>query len=591
MWEGKFMEKDYTGKTQSGNNVVKKKLQSLWQDKREYKKRVLLAAAPIFTLCYTFLFFGPVEITASAHESLAFTFMEILPVMFIITITSFVSITLLVSLLRGRVFNYMLTGIFTVLLCGYLQGNFWNGHLGALTGDAIDWYNYSAPMFLNLLLWFIVFIIIYLVLFVSKNIWKKGLIFVSAAIFVMQTVALLSICISADSYGSGLKNSNYLSNSELFDYSKENNTIVFLLDRLDYDYIAEVLAESPDYFNELDGFTSYTNAVAETARTKPGANYMLTNCDEYVYKVPQEEYFEKSWESNDKNILRDLSDDGYKVDVYTEISDMFGKGKSMEKYISNMSNTKSELNKGIVSYKLLNLSAYRYVPNALKPYFWTYTDEVNRDAYKEGDKEFSVYEISELNYSDGFSQFNLTDDKYFKFYHFNGSHSPYILNADGTKSEGETNVIEQTKGSFRILFNAFAEMKKLGIYKNASIIITADHGDPVSDYEPVKKATRIGLFFKPPGVENKPLQYSNAPVSFKNIPATIARDSGISYEKYGIPLDEVSEDSDVIRKYYKSVCSDDWVEREVYDYEIKGDASDFNNWVNVNVRPLEYPFY
>lgn len=59
-------------------------------------------------------------------------------------------------------------------------------------------------------------------------------------------------------------------------YSPEKNTIIFLLDRLDYDYMEQVLETDPDFFAPLDGFTSFTNATSEYARTKPAANFMFT---------------------------------------------------------------------------------------------------------------------------------------------------------------------------------------------------------------------------------------------------------------------------------------------------------------------------
>ena len=164
------------------------------------------------------------------------------------------------------------------------------------------------------------------------------------------------------------------------------------------------------------------------------------------------------------------------------------------------------------------------------------------------------------------------------------------MKADGTASGTETTVTEQTIGSFTNLIGIFSRMKELGIYDDATIIITGDHGAAMNDYKPLIKATRIGLFYKPSGASGTPLQYSKAPVSVKNIPATLAKAIGAEYSSFGTPLDEVSEDADITRIYYKSVCDENYVETQVCVYEVTGDAADFENWVLVDTVAIPYSY-
>lgn len=91
----------------------------------------------------------------------------------------------------------------------------------------------------------------------------------------MQAVPLVTIYINAGSAEDSKE--YYLSTEYMETYSPEKNTIVFLLDRLDYDYMEQVLETDPDFFAPLDGFTSFTNATSEYARTKPGRQL-------YVYR-------------------------------------------------------------------------------------------------------------------------------------------------------------------------------------------------------------------------------------------------------------------------------------------------------------------
>ncbi len=57
-------------------------------------------------------------------------------------------------------------------------------------------------------------------------------------------------------------------------------------------------------------------------------------------------------------------------------------------------------------------------------------------------------------------------------------HGPFILNRnlERPRSKREENEIEQTRGAYQIVDAYIAELKRLGLYENTSIIVTADHG-------------------------------------------------------------------------------------------------------------------
>ncbi len=565
---------------------AREKLAALWTDKRSYPKRFLLALIVSFAAAFTFLFFGPVEITASSASSLNFTLASVTPVLAGVCAVSTVVLAAVLALLRGKIFNYLVTGVFSLTLCGYIQGNILNGSLGALTGDAILWQTKKASLLINLLVWLVVFLIPYLVLYLSRKIWKNALRFVSLALVVMQGVALITIA-AGGAFSATKEQHNILTTDNMFTYSSKSNTLIFVLDRLDYDFIEEILSVDEDFFSPLTGFTQYTNAISELARTKPAINYMLTGRDDLIYQIPQEEYFEKSWENGEKNILRDLHNKDFQVDIYTEISSMLGRGDSTRDYVDNLQAQNAKLNYPGVVEQLAYLSAYRYAPVALKPFFWCYTDDVNKGSFYNS-KE---YILDEVSYKHGIDRFETRDSAgAFKFYHFNGSHPPYYVDENGEHDSRGTSSYAQTKGNFRILFEAFSKMKEMGIYENTSIIITADHGDPVADDIPVQKATRIGFFYKPAGASEEPLQLSNAPVSLRNIPATVAKSAGLEYEKYGVPIDEVPQDAMVVRTFYKSVM-DGSHEKELHVYDVIGDAGNFENWRCNEIRPIPNPYY
>ena len=134
-------------------------------------------------------------------------------------------------------------------------------------------------------------------------------------------------------------------------------------------------------------------------------------------------------------------------------------------------------------------------------------------------------------------------------------------------------------------------MKALGIYDDATIIITADHGSAVNDTKPLLKATRIGLFYKPAGATGA-LKLSSAPVSTANVAATLIASAGLDKPAYGLPLEQVTAENTPVRYYYKSI-SDPGGNNEtaVCRYRVVGDAADFANWILEAELPVVGKFY
>ena len=59
-------------------------------------------------------------------------------------------------------------------------------------------------------------------------------------------------------------------------------------------------------------------------------------------------------------------------------------------------------------------------------------------------------------------------------------------------------------------------------------------------------------------------------------------------------LDDIAEDAEIPRYYYKSVCeTQTWHEVELHVYEILGDAKNFANWKEIEIYdiPAENRFY
>ncbi|MBQ8524242.1 MAG: sulfatase-like hydrolase/transferase [Clostridia bacterium] len=563
------------------------KFGALFTDKRGYLKRLAISAPIWLALCFTVLFFGPFELVAYSGKSLFYSYKDVWQILAVFAGAVFLVGVPILPLIRGKIFNYVMTVILSLTCSAYLQAMLFNGELGALNGDAVDWLSHKGDMLINLAIWAGILIIWLFIMYMKRSLWRKLTTVMAALVVLSQAVPLVGIFTGAFGEKTTFpEHDYYLSKEGMFDYSEEHNVLVFVLDRLDYDFIA---ALDPSFFSEnLDGFTSYTNAITTYARTRPALSHILTSYEGCVYDFEGEDYYKEAWNANGKHLLRDLGQAGYRVDVYAEMNTMFSDGEFAFEYADNTDHAKFDIPKEVILKKMMELSAYRYSPTALKPFFFHDTNYYNSGAVEVDETyEREPYFVDESLYIEGFESLGLAGEKTdsegstkcFKFYHFNGPHAPYYMNEDGTRNpDGETDNVKQTKGSFSILFRIFNRMKELGIYEKSAIIITADHGRAMSDIHPLQKETRVGLFYKPSGSAGTPLAESKAPISTYNIAASIMKEAGADYSAYGRAIDEVGEDEIITRTYYKTVVGPP---NYIYVYEVTGDASVFENWVEV----------
>lgn len=569
--------------------LVTKKLAPLWEDKRTYKKRLELAFFAALAACFTFVFYGPLEMIASGSGSLIYNYRDVVWLLLAAFVVSCAALSALLPLLRGKVFNWAVSLVFGVTVAGYLQAMLLNGALGALTGDGIDWPLLKDELWQGLLVWAGVIIAVFLLLYLKRKWWRKAVAYVCILLVAMQAVPAVAILCGA--YDT-TRNSNgiNLTTQGMYQYSEKDNIFVFVLDRMDMDYVNQVLKADPDFFDALDGFTAYDNAISAFARTKPALLQMLTGCEDTAYKTDYNEFYTDAWKEDGKDLLRDLDAQNYSIEMYTELRYLFADLDYCTKYVDNAADSLGDLQAGTALEKFAQLSLYRYAPLALKPFFWTDTNYYNEGVFSAAAEK--PYSFNDFGHAAGFITAKASrSESAFKLYHFTGPHAPYTLNADGTKSEKATTAKDQLMGCMTILYNAMNRMKLEGIYEDATIIITADHGRAMDDTKPVQKETRIGLFYKPSGSAGTPLKWSSAPVCTDNIPATIIKSAGGDYSLYGTPLDEVAEDADIVRYYYKTaVVKELHREAVLYTYEVVGDASNFKNWHLVNEEDIPYGY-
>ena len=411
---------------QKKNGLLRTKLAALRKDDRSFRSKLLYSGIAVFAACFLFIFYGPFEVVAYSGTSLAYSHTDIAPLLIITTFVATLILAPLFALLKGRFYDVIITLTSAFTLAGYIQSLFFNSALTSLTGDAVNWTTHSLNMFLSLFVWVFIISLGFFLLYLGRHIWKGAVIFVAFASFVMASTATASIFITGSD-----ENANYatFSTTGMYEYSENDNTFVFVLDRLDYKYIEDVLEDDPSFFEKFDGFTQYTNAVSTFSRTKPAINHMLTGSDELAYTVTLDEFRKKSWTLGGKNLLSDIKSQGYDINIYAQFQDLYLDMDYAKEYISNVETERFEVNALPMLAKMLHLSFYRHAPTALKPFFETDTNFYNEGVLKTD----TSYSFKDSAYAPGFKTSTATkSENNFKFYHFNGSHAPYFMNSDGT---------------------------------------------------------------------------------------------------------------------------------------------------------------
>lgn len=558
-------------------SLQKKKTQPEY--KFTIRKRLPLAALLGFAYSFTFILFAVFELTVSNLAELPFSFRDVIMPTVLCSILLFCIISGILLAVRGKGFVIVLSIFTGLLLAGYLQGNFLNLNLGELTGDAIAWEKYTLHAVVNTILWILVSAAPLLLFYIRKSIWEKAVYILPALLIGMQAVALFTLFMNNDVTS---KTSNsYLSEEGIFELSDDENVLVFLVDRLDGRYIQEIMEDDPEFFDQLDGFTYFPDHVSKYCRTYPSVPYMLTGNITF-YEEPGEQFLDKAWAQNN-GMLDTLRQNGFTTKLYLPDYYTYSDISQISEYADNITNGEVVIDSVELISKMLQLAAFRNAPHVLKPALWMSSSSFN--AVETSPK----YRCNDPRFYENLKNHGLSvqeDKKNFAFYHLNGCHNPYILNENAENvPEDQTSRIQNNKGVFKIIFDYLKQMKDLGLYKNASIIITGDHGES-TDFSSPEKPITVGLFVKPAGSSEFSLKTSEVPVSHDNFPATVVQLAGIDSNAFGPSVFEVKlGDPFPKREFYYRITGDPGV---LEKYEITGDSRIFSNWKKVHTYDVAY---
>ncbi|MCM1049371.1 MAG: hypothetical protein NC433_13205 [Clostridiales bacterium] len=359
----------------------------------------------------------------------------------------------------------------------------------------------------------------------------------STFLLCIQLAALISLLVSADEDAYHYPEGKWhLSGEEQYTVSADKNVIVLVLDYFSNQYLTPLEQTYPGATDFLHDFTYYSNMDCTYFGTFPSLPHMLTGREVDMSKTINDWCLD-IWEDEKTNsFYNELQKENFKFNVYTPDTNILcglNDVKILDGRISNVANEAQEID---IFYKLLfktmaKMSSYRMFPELLKPYFYANIDEYEDIVAVKDNK------INHNNYDfyQGLIEKGLKTDKssnYIIIQHLMGPHL-YTTDINGNYKENST--LEETAMGCMVIVEAYLNsLKELGVYDNATIIITADHGGPYD--------SQVIFYIKEPGETHDVSPITNAPLSFNEFMPTLAKAAGLDASTYGQTIYDFSQD-------------------------------------------------
>lgn len=486
-----------------------------------------------------------------------------------------------ILLLTQRQLEWFYTALFALTFAGYLQNMFFNGHMVSMDGKMQSWE--SAQVLGNALVWILLIACILLLKArLSINVGKIYRI-ICTYLSLVQIAALGFLAVSSflNPKEPGDSSDEWiLSTEKSLELHPDHNVLVFVLDWYDGQILEQILEQEPGFLAPLDGFTYYSNATSLYAFTEWSLPYLLTAV-QWQYDMDKDEYREYAFQNSD--LLPSMNEAGYDVGIYTDLKYI---GSNATDQICNYILSEQYCRVWDTVSQMIKCSKYQLAPLGLKNLYWYTTDEIVALESTKTNAPWITY--NDVPFWTDITGNGLTvapnpnSQGSFRFYHMYGAHEPYLMTENCTETK-HGQMIPQAMGSMKIVYEYINQLKSLGLYDNATIIITADHGqnytyDPLrADFLPdmgLQTTSYPILLVKNAGETREGVSESKAPVSHTELIATIANAIGIQTAgKYGETLEDIEETAQRERvftymrndmPYVKSV--------------INGDAENPNDW-------------
>ena len=549
-------------------------------------------------LSLTVFFFSPMEVFLGNMKEITVPFRNVWWMQLLAAVALALALWGIAMILPGRPGMLCAGGMLGVGVACYVQMLCMNGGMPTMIGDSMNVTPTQEK--LNLAAWFGIIVIVALAVFLLCRKYLKqtslAVRFLACALAAMQAVGIVGAVLTNDTSEMALEHN--LSKEGEFVLSGDTNVIEFVIDSADTTFFDQMLERYPEVKDSLSGWVWYTNATSSYSRTYPSFTYMLTG-QHCRFDKPFATYVSDAFGAS--SFLEGIHNGGTDIRIFT--SDPQFVAKSADPYVANsvpfLYSDIRNMRIPVLEKNLIKMAFYKCLPYAFKNRFRYDITEINSDSFQPG------YSSRDDDFYRDLKAHPLTVTgeygKAYRVYYLQGIHpgANWDENLNTTAAgwdENRTHPVDgkvegpelpdTLRGSFRYVESFIGQLKALGIYDKATIIVTADHGRGIisgnhGKLESVYPVTPVLLVKYPGSDTTKPLETSSAPVSHDDLFALVEQGTGtpVSGTGSGKTPAEIPEDGERDRYFYLSAYRTSRAgEVALLEYLIRGNARDLNDW-------------
>lgn len=503
--------------------------------KKYYKDIICILLFPTVMI----FLIGPLEIYSGNISEFEFGINDFIYLFICICCIIVLVGSFIIVLLPQKIIHILEILIFSFSIAAYIQNNFLNNGIYNNNGIGVIWNELKIPMFLNGIVWISIIFTVIVVIYGLKGKSMKVVVLGSLLFGIIQIISSVTIFLSTPINGTA--GDKYMISSEgQYLVAPNKNIIILVLDSYSNGTFEYFVDSNPHAAELLKDFTYYSDASSDYRTTFPSIIHMLTGVEVNEDIKTVEEWKEYAWNRDECiSFYRKLKDNGYISNIFLDKYNysIIGANKNLVGKFDNVVESKRKnIDSGLCIRLLTKMSLYKFVPFVLKPKCEVMTYSFRDVIIVESDNTDG--EIPSANYEfykklvDQRIKIDNDIDNKFTFILLDGIHAPFVndMNCNEVKSE-ETNLIDVEKGIFVMLDEYISQLKKLGVYDNATIIICADHGGA----EPM-------FIMKMEDEQHSQMKINKAPICYSDIRPTIMEIVGEDYEEYGCSIHSISDD-------------------------------------------------
>ena len=575
------------------------------------KRDVVLAAVLSAALGLLVFFFAPMETIFGNQQEFTVNASDILWPMLLLSLTAAAALMLvqmIALVIHKNAFFVVSRLLLGLLIAFYIQSLFLNGKMREITGDGL-YSGTKAGMVVNAVIFFAIVLLplcLNIIVRLKKPDMTKGFfrfipVYICGVILVLQGMGMVDSVIKSDAEDAVKAYDKVFSYSPMMSLSKENNVVVFVIDRMDSRWTDTMLQRNPELYDKLEGFTFYQNNMSHYSNTFPSIPSTLTGCfyDNYD-NASKTAYLKEAWERH--TALDVMKENGIKINMALDSSATFSSVNQLDKRCDNLISAKEMRDgfnyfgmKGILltmsRLSMAKLSPYclkgtfaKSLSSDLSAKFVTYQDSsdfgiISPSVGTDSDKQFYEYIKSHPLRAD-------SAEPVFNFVHLNGMHtrSEDIARYYYGDREFKNDIYATGCGELQIVFTYLDMMKEQGVYDSSTIIIFADHGRvheelDIDNKDHIEFANVATLLVKPAGAPRESLKLDpKSELSNDYMAASFLEYFGIDHSDFGYSYNDIINGDLHIERTFNPFRWKVSGYVKLNEYKVLGNARDFSIW-------------